>query len=319
MNKVLLIGASGSLGKGITAEIYKKIKVTGTYNNTVIDNKNIDTVQLDITHRDSFQSLDTDYDSVILVAGSMPAAMEGYDQNKYFDVNVTGTLNVLEFCRINNIKKIIYIMTFSDVSGSFYTGVPIKESDQRTLTYTGDHAVYAISKVTACELVEHYHQEYGLQTMIFRIPTVYCCDDNVNYHVDGKPKTKAYMQMIRSVMHNQKLELWGELENAKDMPYIKDFARLILKAIEHPTAQGLFNAGTGNPVSLKEFADAIVDVFAEGDVVLEHKPEKPSQPNFTFDMSKTETTFDYKPQFGIKDLLIDIKENSPSSVFELTK
>jgi UDP-glucose 4-epimerase len=310
MSKVLVIGASGSIGSGLVELISNKHDVTGTYLNSKLTNDNISKIRLDISDKDSFEQLDTNYDAVVLIAGAMPASMEGYDQNQYVNVNITGTLNVLEFCRINNIKKVIYVMTFSDVSGSFYTGVPIKETDARTLTYTGDHAVYAISKVTACEMLEHYHQEHGLQTIIFRIPTVYCCDDNVNYYVDGKEKTKAYINMIRSVTSTNKIELWGDTHNAKDMPYIKDFSRLIDKAITHKTAQGLFNAGTGNPVTLDEFITAIIKVFSEGqDIKKTYKPENSSQPNFTFDMSKTSRTFDYHCEYGIEDMLLDIKKH----------
>lgn len=317
MKKVLVIGASGSLGQGVIDQLSKAYDITGTYLNNVIHRPDIKTHKLDITQESDFTQLDKDYDAVVLIAGAMPATMKGYEQKKYFDVNVYGALNVLEFCRQNNIKKIIYVMSFSDVAGAFYTGIPITESDQRSLNYQGDHAVYAISKVTACELLEHYHQEYGLQTITFRIPTVYCCDDNVTYYVDGKLKTKAYIQMIRSIIHSKKLALWGNIEHAKDMPYVKDFAVLIQKAIEHQSAQGLFNAGTGAPVTLKEFADALVKVFGQGDINIARFPEKPSQPNFTFDMTKTSSTFDYVPKFNIESMLLDIKESSPQSVFEL--
>ncbi len=309
MSKILIIGASGSLGKGVSTAISSFHDVTGTYLNSSLTG-NIKKTQLDVRKVEAFNSLDTDFDTVILVAGSMPAAMNGYQQQQYIDVNITGTLNTLEFCRKNNIKKIIYVMTFSDVSEAFHTGVPIKETDARTITYTGDHAVYAISKITACELIEHYHQEYNLQTIIFRIPTVYCDDDNINFHVDGKEREKAYVSMIKSVMHNKTIQLWGDPKKSKDMPYIKDFARLINKAINHPSAQGLFNAGTGNPVSLEEFVNAIIDVFGNKEEIKKtYLLDKPSQPNFTFDMSKTNNTFDFSPEYSIRDMLQEIKIN----------
>ncbi|KGJ90193.1 NAD-dependent epimerase/dehydratase family protein [Thalassotalea sp. ND16A] len=315
MKNVLVIGASGSIGSGLIEEISTIHKVTGTFLNSALKNDNITKVQLDITKTESFDNLEGGYDTVVLIAGAMPAAMSGYDQNLYIDVNVKGTLNVLEYCRKNNIKKIIYVMTFSDVSGAFYTGVPIVETDSRTLTYTGDHAVYAISKVTACELLEHYHQEYGLQTITFRIPTVYCCDDNVDYHVDGELKTKAYIKMIRSIIQKQQIELWGDINNSKDMPYIKDFAVLIEKAIRHETAQGLFNAGTGKPVSLQSFVDAIIKVFANGkEIKISYRPDQPSQPNFTFDMNKTKDTFDYQPKYDVVQMLEHIKNNTPNGI-----
>lgn len=308
MKKVLVVGASGSLGKGTISELKNNFRITGTYTSRPFKMDGVVSVQLDITDKNSFEKLDDDYDVVFLVAGAMPAMMKGYTPQNYIDVNVSGVLNVLEFCKENKIKKIIYIQTFSDASASFYTGVPIQDDGPRTLTLTGDHAVYAISKVAACDLIEHYHQEYGLQTIIFRIPTVYCNDNNYDYYVDGCLKTKAYVKMIQSILNDKEIEVWGNPENAKDMPYIKDFARLVGKAIEHPEAQGVFNAGTGSPISLEKLVDSMIDVFSPNDIVRKnYKPESPSQPNFTFDMKKTEKTFDYKPVWDLKSFLIDIK------------
>ncbi|MCX3071630.1 NAD-dependent epimerase/dehydratase family protein [Providencia stuartii] len=313
--KVLVIGASGSLGQGLCNEISSKYSVTGTYlNNKKVSDK-VKYTHLDITKEIDFNTLDTDYDSVVLIAGAMPATMEGYNPNKYFDVNVYGTINVLEFCRKNNIRKFIYIMTFSDRYNNFYNGVPIQADDVATLNYTGDHAIYSISKVTACEVIEHYHQEYGLQTIIFRIPTVYCYDDKVDYYVDGKIKTKAYIKMIRDIIHKNEVEIWGDKNNAKDMPYIKDFARLISLAIDNSKAQGVYNAGTGKPISLEELVNAMIKVFSiDGKTKIIHIKDNTSQPNFTFDMTKTIADFSFHPEYNIEMMLEDIKKNLPKEL-----
>jgi nucleoside-diphosphate-sugar epimerase len=308
MKRILVLGASGSLGRGVIRHLKDKNDVTATYAKNEFVEKGINVKQADITNSEDLENLGFEFDVVLMIAGSMPATMADYHPQRYIDTNITGTLNVLEFCRKSEIKKIVYIMTFSDVSHKFFSGVPIKSDDSRGLTLTGDHAVYTISKVAACDLIEHYHQEYGLQTIIFRIPTVYCADDNFNYYVDGVQKTKAYVQMIRTVVSDGKVELWGDSNHSKDMPYIKDFARLIELGVEHKTAQGVFNAGTGNAVSLREFVDTMILVFSPDTAVeIISRPDKPSQPNFTFDMSKTNEVFGFFPEWGLKNMLEDIR------------
>lgn len=307
--KILIVGASGSLGKGIIAKIQEEHNVVGTYCTQKLEG-DYPSAQVDITDKASLDALDSNFNTVILIAGAMPAEMKGYEPQRYIDVNITGAKNVLDFCIENGVKKIIYIMTFSDVSGAFYTGNPIKEEDSRSLTYMGDHAVYAITKVAASELLEHYHQEYGLQTIQFRIPTVYCNDDNFQYYVNGEIRTKAYVQMIQSIVTDSRVEIWGNPKNAKDMPYIKDFASLINKAVSNNDAQGLYNAGTANPVSLDDLVNAMIEVFGEGrEIKKVYKPHKKSQPNFTFDMAKTSLQFSYEPMFDIKQMLLDMKES----------
>lgn len=309
MSKVLVIGASGSLGRGVISYLKQFHDVTATYSRNPFIELGVTVKQIDITSYDSLISIESNFDVVVLIAGAMPATMKGYTPKNYIDTNITGAMNVLQYCREANIKKLIYIMTFSDVSHKFYTGEPILADDDRGLTLTGDHAVYAISKVAACDLIEHYHQEYGLQTITFRIPTVYCADNNFDYYVDGKLKRKAYVKMIESIVNNSAIEMWGNPDHSKDMPYIKDFANLINLAIEHPTAQGIFNAGTGNPISLRDLINTMIEVFGnDKPVKIIPCPEKPSQPNFTFNMTKTEKVFNYHPKWSLKNMLIDIRD-----------
>jgi|SRR5690554_324129 len=317
MKKVLVLGGSGSLGRGIIEQLKEAHEVTATYSSNEFSEPGVTVRHADITNPVSLENLGRDFDAVVMIAGAMPATMAGYEPQRYIDTNITGTLNVLEYCRKSNINKIIYIMTFSDVSHKFYNGIPIESDDSRGLTLTGDHAVYAVSKVAACDLIEHYHQEYGLQTIIFRIPTVYCADDNFNYYVDGELKTKAYVQMLRSIVSDGRVELWGNPNNAKDMPYIKDFARLIELGVESPTAQGVFNAGTGQPVSLKELVDTMIEVFSKDrPVEVIARPEKPSQPNFTFNMAKTQEVFGFTPEWSVKAMFEDIRNKLGVEAFK---
>lgn len=318
MSRVLVIGASGSLGSVVAEQLSQKNQVTGTYcsREPTIKIDKVEYKQLNITDKKAFEGLGKGFDCVVLVSGAMPATMSGYEPQTYIDVNITGTLNTLEFCRQRNIPKLIFIMTFSDVSDSFYSGLPITTEQPRKLAMTGDHAVYGISKATACDLIEHYHQEYDLQTILFRIPTVYCADDNVDFYVDGVKRTKAYVKMIRSVVQHKKIEIWGNPENAKDMPYVKDFSRLIELAVSSKTAQGLYNAGTGSPVTLEQLVNEIIQVFAgEEPVEKTYRSEMASQPNFTFDMSKTEADFGYQPQYDLRSMLMDIRDSVDSAVW----
>ena len=52
---------------------------------------------------------------VVDLAGAMPARMKGYDPYKYIDVNITGTLNILEFCRKTGADRILFAQSFGDI------------------------------------------------------------------------------------------------------------------------------------------------------------------------------------------------------------
>lgn len=133
--------------------------------------------------------------------------MVDYDPQKYIDVNITGTLNVLEYCFKAHVKKFMFTQSHSDVAGYWNTGEFIPSDSSRSIVYKGDHAVYIISKNAAIDLIEHYHQEYGLQKIIFRLPTIYSYRPVFEMYVNGERHAIAYRALIKKAMAGETLEI----------------------------------------------------------------------------------------------------------------
>ena len=80
----------------------------------------------------------------------------------------------------------------SDLYG-YLTGDDFLEADMPVkYKYTGDHTIYAISKVDAADIAEHYHQEYGIKNFILRLPNIYCFNPEKYYYVNGEKKLISY-------------------------------------------------------------------------------------------------------------------------------
>lgn len=149
-------------------------------------------VQADITDEKSFAALpQQDVYAVVHFAGALPAYMEGYDPRRYVDANVMGTLNVLEYARTAGADRVLYTQTISDYTGYFGEMIELADDMPRKPAMTGDHAVYAITKIAAEELCWHYRAAYGMGFFAFRLPNIYCFmhDSKTLYH-DGKPRRK---------------------------------------------------------------------------------------------------------------------------------
>ena len=87
---------------------------------------------------------------------------------------------MLDYCREVNADRILFTTSCYDVF-EYPAGTVIRPDTPRRFKYTGDHAVYVIAKNTAIELIEHYHQQYGLKEFIFRMPTIYSYSTNHYY------------------------------------------------------------------------------------------------------------------------------------------
>ena len=115
---IIVIGATGFVGMYTVEKLIsegKKVVATGRNQRlgAMLEKMGADFLTLDITNKEDFEKLPTiDIEGVILLAGLLPAnAKVNIDEEEnaadYFEVNVIGTINVLEFCRKNGIRKVI--------------------------------------------------------------------------------------------------------------------------------------------------------------------------------------------------------------------
>jgi UDP-glucose 4-epimerase len=320
--KTLIIGATGSTGVYLTDYLYSnnyEIIATGLKQRNLdfYNRKGIEYYSFDVANKNEFNRLPANVDCVILLAGMMPARMEGYDPYKYLNINTIGTLNTLEYCRENKIRKIIFAQSHSDVAGYWNTGQYIKNDASRKLKFKGDHAVYIISKCAGVDLLEHYHQEYGIQTIIFRMPTIYCYWPDDTMYVNGLKKTMAYLTIIKKAISGETIEIWGDPQIGKDIVYVKDFVQLIANSITSNSAQGVYNVGTGISVTLEEQIKGIIEVFSSShnQSKIVYRPDLPSQTSYLYDISRTIKDLDYVVNYPYIKMLQDMKKEMNNPVF----
>jgi len=318
MKKVIVFGATGSIGAYVTdylnnelnPEEYKTI-ASGSRKTDFFGSMGIEYISVDISKKEQIETLPAeDVYAVILLASVMPGNMRGYFPLKYLETNIIGAYNVLEYCRKSGVNRIIYTQTIRDVGNYIGSDKSISSDLARSFSYTGDHAVYVISKNTAVDLIEHYYQEYGIKRFILRLPTIYLYSKNKYYYVDGKKKVQGYRHIIDQAIQGLPIEMWGDPKKAHDILYVKDLCQMIKKALLSNCDGGVYNAGTGIPVSLEEQIKGIVQVFSpkESQLKIIACPEKPNARTYTLDISKAQKYLEYKPSYDYIRYLIDFKE-----------
>lgn len=318
---VVVFGATGTLGTYLTDELAEsgyQVFACARRNITHAEGRRpgIRYASVDVVSRRGFDQLPQDnVAGVVQIAGAMPSRMAGYKPQTYIDVNITGTLNVLEYCRSIDSPVHVYMQSHSDVAGHWSSGKPIPADAPRSLNYKGDHALYIISKNTAVDIAEHFHQEYGFRTVALRLPTVYCYTPIDEMFVNGQKRPIAYLYLIKRAMKSEPIEIWGNPAVQKDIVYVKDFNTIVIRSIECASAQGLYNVGTGVGTSLEQQVRGIIEVFSPKDKPSEviYRPDKPSQTGFIYDISKTRSDLGYSPRFpyieALKDMKVEMQGN----------
>jgi UDP-glucose 4-epimerase len=316
--KVIIFGATGNTGAYLTEYCVEhldskefEIVAVGRRETEFFSKYGIEYYSVDITDETQFDKLPKDnIYAVIHLSAVLPAYMEGYNPEQYIQTNIVGAFNVLEYCRKTKVDRILYPQSEGDLSGYWGKEILIKPDFPRDFSFKGDHALYVIAKNTAVDMIEHYHQTYGIKRFIFRCPTIYAYTPNQYFYVNGAKKVLAYRQLMNQAMAGEPIEMWGDPTKAKDVVYVRDFCQMFCKAITVDRECGFYNVGTGTAVTLKEQIEGIIEIFSPTNKKSKIIPcsEKPDSREFIMDITNAKEELGYKPKYLYLDYLKDFKK-----------
>jgi CDP-paratose 2-epimerase len=241
-----------------------------------------------------------------------------------FEVNVKGTLNLLEIIRKSYHKpSLIYSSTnkvygnLADVrikknSTRYYPEDPALEeagiSEQRNLDF---HSPYGSSKGSADQYVIDYTRSFGLKNIVFRMSCIY------GPHQYGTEDQGWVAHFILNALKKQPITLYGTGMQVRDILFIDDLVNAFMKAWHHiDTLSGqAFNIGGGpsNAVSLIELIRMIEDMENDQVKVILKDWRKGDQPYYVSDTSRFIKSTGWKPQVafgeGVRILHSWLKEH----------
>lgn len=316
--KIIIFGATGNVGSYLTlyalnffdSEKFEVI-ASGRRKTDFWTKQGVSYYSVDLTKEKEFDKLTKEnIHAVMLLSAEIPSYMNDYNPRKYVDSIVVGATNVLEYCRKVKADRILFCQTVFDVS-LYPKDYVIKPYDKPNFSYIGDHAVYVIAKNCALELLEHYHQEYGLKKFIFRLPTIYEYSPYQYYYPNGIKTMRPLYVQINKAMKGEALTIWGNPKYAKDMVHVYDFSQMLCKACLVERENGFYNVGTGIPVTLLEQCQAIIDVFSPKDNPSKIEclePDRESGGGFLMDVTNAKEELGYEPVYDIHRLFENYKE-----------
>lgn len=323
MGKVIVLGATGNLGAYVAKDLCERGYEVIAVGHRKSDNGfweqqySIPYYSVDIYNKEDFAQLPLDgIDAVVHFAGVLPARTE-YDPEAMLNSFVLGTLNVLDYMVKAGCKKIIFPQTPADLYYLHNSATPIPADAPRSFPKTGDHAVYTIAKNAAIDLIEYYHNTYGISRFILRFFTIYQYYPNPYHYVNGIHKMMPYRILIDRAMKGEDIEVWGDPSRSKEITYVKDFIQAVRKCIEAKIDGGIYNVGCGKPVTLEEQIQGIIDVFSPKSHPSKkiYCPEKPNARLNHLDISKTQRELGYEPQYSYMEAMLDFKKEMQEEPF----
>ncbi len=209
----------------------------------------------------------------------------------YTQVNVVGSVNLLEAARLNDCNQFVFAST-SSVYGNT-DQLPFVETDPCNLPL----APYPASK-KAIEMMGHtYHNLHDMNFTAVRFFSVYgpC----------GRPDMMPFMVTDR-VVTGEKITLFDNGQMKRDWTYVEDIVSGVVAALDKPLGYEVVNLGRGEPVLMADFVSIVEDLVGKK-ANIEDVPAPASEPKINFaNVDKARQLLDYNPQTPVDEGLANL-------------
>ena len=250
------------------------------------------------------------------MAGTMPAHANR-DMMPYVQSIIVGTVNITEWMKTVECQRIIFNTTPSDTAEYWGTTTPIDDDVVRSFPKNGnDHAVYAICKRAATDILEHLQICGEVKPCVFRHFMVYGWHPVATYFLEGKERMLPWRSMVRKCIQGENLEVYGDVTRKKELLYIKDFARAVVIAANND-ACGIFNLPGYEPYSLDSMVDGIMNAFADGRTEKHYRPDMPDTPQILLAHEKSKNVLGWEPVWTWEKACMDMRKECIENPMEL--
>jgi UDP-glucose 4-epimerase len=203
------------------------------------------------------------------------------------DVNVVGTIRLLESCKEYDVQKIIFASTGGAVYG-----------EQRAFPAPEDHpqypvSPYGVSKLAGERYLYFYRVQYGLSDVALRYANVY------GPRQDPHGEAGVVAIFCGNLAQNKTSTINGTGEQTRDYVFVGDVARANVVALESEASLGAYNVGTGIETSVNELYELLREVSGR-DLPPKHGPAKSGeQLRSSVDPSKAAEFLGWRPEMDL--------------------
>ena len=318
--KLLVTGSAGFIGSALSIRLLDRgDEIVGVDNhNNYYDpalkearlarhagHSNYTHIRMNIEDRDAMSKLfkDNQFDGVINLAAQAGVRYSIDNPLAYVDSNIVGFAHILEGCRHNNVRHLVY------ASSSSTYGLNTKQPFSAHDGVNHPISLYAATK-KANELMAHtYSHLYGLPTTGLRFFTVYGPFDRPDM---------ALQKFTRAIMNDEPITVFNYGKHRRDFTYIDDIVEGIIRILDKPALPNsdwdcsnpdpatssapyrIYNIGNNNPVELMSYIEALESSLGRK-AEKEFRPLQPGDvPDTYADVDDLVEQFGYKPSMSIK-------------------
>ena len=288
--KVLVTGGAGFIGCNLVRRLIKEgAKVRVFDNFSTGKRENLSEVKTDIEIfegdlRNFALVLEaTKNIEIIFHEAALPSVIRSVKApNTTNEVNITGTLNLLEAARVNNVQKILYASSSSIYGDSLI--LPKKEN-----MIPNPLSPYAVSKIAGEHYMKVFQHLYGIETVILRYFNVYGLYQDPTSEYSG-----VIAKFIAGFINNKPITVFGDGEQSRDFTYVDDVVESNVLAANASVSGEVFNVAGGNKYTLNQMIDILKSIFGKSDYKVIYTDPRPGDVKHSqADVSKIKKEFNF--------------------------
>ena len=312
--RVLVTGAAGFIGSHLSEKLLSMgYSVVGLDNLEVgrkqnlsncLEDKNFSFYEIDILDDSALNLIQDEVDVIFHLAALADIVPSVVNPLKYLNVNVQGTINVLEFARRKEVKRILY--TASSSCYGLPTSFPTNENAAIDPQYP-----YALSKFLGEASLFHWSKVYKLDAVSLRLFNVY----------GPRARTSGTYGAVFGVFlaqkyHGKQLTIVGDGSQTRDFTYVSDVVDALVVAAFSRTQHNVYNVGSGGTYSILDLAN-VINPGGKHEFI----PKRPGEPDCTFaDISRITEDLNWRPQVsfenGVNTMLKQVESWSSAPVWD---
>lgn len=293
--KALVTGGAGFIGsnlvKALTQEKNDVIVIdnlSSGYKKNLSFLSHVNFIEGDIRNASLLDKIMKDVEVIYHLAASVGNKRSIDNPFSDADVNVMGTLNVLEAARIHGVRKIV-VTSSAGIFGELKT-LPIRE----------DHAIeprtpYACSKLYAEKIALAYADLYGIEVACLRYFNVYGPNQRFDAYGNVIPI------FVFKMLNNEPLFVYGDGEQTRDFVNVHDVVQANIKSANKAGVTGAFNIASGSQISINNLIKELALISGLNPEV-RYLDKRPGDVRDSLaDISLAAKAFDYCPDVNLKN------------------
>lgn len=297
--KILVTGGAGFIGSHLINELLKKGHSVVVLDNLssgkkqnlekAFSNEDFTFILGDIRDDAALKDALKGVNAVAHLAALIDVTSSVTDPVTTNDVNVAGTLKVLQSAVKGNVSQFVFASSTA-VYGEAKV-LPITEE-----TPLNPISPYAASKVAGEAYCKSFQSCFGLNTVILRFFNVY------GPRSENSPYSGVITKFLRQALKNEALNIYGDGEQTRDFIHVNDIVAALILALENPKVGGeTFNVCTGVQTSINELANTI-NLITERNLNPKYSPARTGEIRFSYgDPSKAEDKLEFKSKVSLKE------------------